>query len=118
MRHRLFQSIVVSGLLVGCGETATVDPSAKDPGDANDGAAELDATSADGSADDAATQDGGTLQDSGPALLACEGGWPTTKGCSFPTPGVICCQGSCCLGSGAPLEPEPDHDAGADAARP
>jgi hypothetical protein len=117
MRHRLFQSIVVSGLLVGCGETVTVDPSAKDPADAGDGA--VDATSADSGSDGAVQlQDAGTVQDTGPVLLACEPGWPTTKGCSFPTPGVICCQGSCCLGNGAPLEPEPDHDAGADAALP
>ncbi len=116
MRHRLFQSIVVSGLLVGCGETETVDPSTNDRGDAADGA--VDATSPDSGDDGAVVQDAGTVQDTGPVLLACEPGWPTTKGCSFPTPGVICCNGSCCLGSGGPIEPEPDHDAGADAARP
>lgn len=118
MRHRLFQSIVLGGLLVGCGETVAVDPSAGDPPDASNGDGAADGTAGPDAAgpDGQASQDAGLLQDSGPVLLACEPGWPTTKGCSFPTPGVICCNGACCLGAGGPVEPEPEHDAGADGA--
>jgi len=109
MHHRLFHTLVLGGVLTGCGGIAEVasDPAAPLP----DG---QPLANVDASPETPDAAEAGAAADAGPDLRACEGGWPTTKGCSFPAPNVMCCQNECCLRT----PPEETPDAGDGAVQP
>jgi hypothetical protein len=116
MQHRLFHTLVIGGLLTGCGSVAELAPEPATPTPDGQPFPNVDAAPAvpDAGFDGNSPIEAGARPDGGPELRACEGGWPTTKGCSFPTPGVMCCQNECCLRT----PPEETPDAGGDEVQP